>query len=63
MKPKREIVWIVESIDMGWPGDTWAAVGRTFYGSRSEAITQVKFFRSLVPRDMKYRPAKYVREG
>lgn len=62
MKQKRELVWIVESIDTGWPGDTWAAVGRTFYGSRSEAMTTVKQMREYPEKHMKYRPAKYIRE-
>jgi len=63
MKPKREVVWVVESIDLDWPGDTWAAVGRTFYGSRSETMTTVKRLREYPEKGMKYRPAKYVREG
>jgi hypothetical protein len=62
-KIKPEVVWVVEAIDSFWPKDTWAAVGRTFYGSRSEAMTHVWECRSHKEPHMKYRPAKYVREG
>lgn len=63
MKPKREFVWVVEARDTFWPKDTWSAVGRTFYGSRSEAMTHVRECRAFKEPHMEYRSAKYVREG